>query len=74
MKILTTLSGILLAAAGAFCFAFNTMLFTELAWPVGIAMSLEGAGVVEKKLSDVAKDVINQSYDVFGRDKIEIVD
>ena len=42
--------------------------------PVGIAMSLEGAGIVEKKLSDVAKDVINQSYDVFGRENIEIVD
>ena len=41
--------------------------------PVGIAMALEG-GAAEKKVSDVAREVINQSYDVFGRDKIDIVD
>ena len=28
-------------------------------------------GVAAKPVSDVARDVINQSYDVFGRDKIE---
>jgi len=42
--------------------------------PVGIAMQLEGSGAPEKKLSDVAKDVINQSYDVFGRENIDLVD
>ena len=42
--------------------------------PVTVAMSLEGAGTTEKKLSAVTRDVINQSYDVFGRDKIELVD
>ena len=41
--------------------------------PVSIAMTMEGAAA-EKKLSSVARDVINQSYDVFGRDKIDIVD
>ena len=41
--------------------------------PVGISMALEG-GAAEKKVSDVAREVINQSYDVFGRDKIDIID
>lgn len=41
--------------------------------PVGIAMVLEG-GATEKKVSDVAREIISQSYDVFGRDKIDIVD
>ena len=40
--------------------------------PVGISMSLEGSGAAEKKVSDVAREVINQAYDVFGRDKINI--
>ena len=38
--------------------------------PVALAMTQEG--VAEKKVSDVARDIINQSYDVFGRDKIEV--
>ena len=43
--------------------------------PVTIAMSVEGEGAaMEKKLSTVARDVINQSYDVFGRENIELVD
>ncbi len=40
---------------------------------VAIAMALEG-GAADKKVSDVAREVINQSYDVFGRDKIDIVE
>ena len=42
--------------------------------PVRLNMLLEGSAEAEKKLSSAAKDVINQSYDVFGRDKIELVD
>ena len=42
--------------------------------PVAIAMVLEGSNLPEKKLSDVARDVINQSYDVFGRENIDITD
>ncbi len=38
MRILTVIAGILLAAAGAFCFAFNTVPFSGLAFPVGVAM------------------------------------
>ncbi|MBQ8110253.1 MAG: DNA polymerase III subunit gamma/tau [Clostridia bacterium] len=41
--------------------------------PVGIFMGVEGGGT-EKKVSDVAKEVINQAYDVFGREKINIDD
>ena len=40
--------------------------------PVTLAMTQEG--VAEKKVSDVARDIINQSYDVFGRDRIEVED
>ena len=40
--------------------------------PVGIAMNLEGSGAVEKSVSDVAREVINQAYDVFGREKTSI--
>ena len=39
--------------------------------PVGIEMRVEGDGG-EKKLADVARDVINQAYDVFPRDKINV--
>ena len=42
--------------------------------PVSIAMVLEGSNMPEKKMSDVARDVINQSYDVFGRENIDITD
>ena len=42
--------------------------------PVGIAMVLEGSAAPEKKLSDVAKDVINQANDVFGREKLDLTD
>ena len=42
--------------------------------PVGISMNLEGGGSTAKQVSDVAREVINQSYDVFGRDKIDIVE
>jgi DNA polymerase III gamma/tau subunit len=40
--------------------------------PVGLALTLEGQAA--KPVSDVARDVINQSYDVFGRDKIDVVE
>jgi len=52
---------------------FDQALTEAFGSPVSIAMRQEGSAP-EKKLSDVARDVINQSYDVFGRDKIEIVD
>jgi len=42
--------------------------------PVGIAMNIEGSTAAEKKLSDTARDVINQAYDVFGREKTSIED
>ena len=42
--------------------------------PVGLNMKVEGSGEAEKKVSDVAREVINQSYDVFGREKIDIVE
>lgn len=42
--------------------------------PVGIFMQLEGQNNLDKSVSEVAKDVINQSYDVFGRDKIDLID
>lgn len=42
--------------------------------PVGIAMNIEGSATVEKKVSDTARDVINQAYDVFGREKTSIED
>ena len=42
--------------------------------PVTVNMALEGGEVQEKKLAGVARDVINQSYDVFGRENIELVD
>ena len=49
-------------------------LTAAFGFPVSIAMALEGSGAAEKKLPDVARDVINQSYDVFGRENIDIVD
>ena len=42
--------------------------------PVGVSLTVEGAGAPQKKLTDVARDVINQSYDVFGRENIELTD
>jgi len=42
--------------------------------PVGIAMNIEGSATVEKKVSDTARDIINQAYDVFGREKTSIED
>lgn len=40
---LTVISGIILAAAGAFIFAFSTMLFSAIAFPIGTAMVVSGA-------------------------------
>ena len=42
--------------------------------PVTVSMALEGSAAEEKKVADVARDVINQSYDVFGRENIDLVD
>ena len=42
--------------------------------PVGIAMNIEGGNIVEKKVSDTARDVINQAYDIFGREKTSVED
>ncbi len=41
---------------------------------VGISMTVEGGGAAEKKISDVAKEVINQAYDVFGRENTSVED
>jgi len=41
--------------------------------PVTLTMTTEEAEA-QKNLSDVARQVINESYDVFGRDKIDITD
>ena len=50
-------------------------LSEAFASPVGIVMAAEGSvAAPEKKVSDVAREIINQSYDVFGRENIEIVD
>ena len=40
--------------------------------PVSLSMTLEGSGVAAKGVSDVARDVINQAYDVFGRENTSI--
>ncbi|MBR6890904.1 MAG: hypothetical protein IKN05_07930, partial [Clostridia bacterium] len=40
--------------------------------PVSIAMNLEGSDAAEKDISRTAQEVINQAYDVFGRDKISL--
>lgn len=42
MRVLTVISGIILAAAGAFTFAFYTNAFTGLAFILGIVMLLSG--------------------------------
>ena len=42
--------------------------------PVSLSMTLEGSDAVEKKVSDVARDVINQAYDVFGRENTSVED
>ncbi len=39
--------------------------------PVSLSMNQEG-GAAQKPVSDVARDVINQAYDVFGRDKTSV--
>ena len=42
--------------------------------PVGIVMSTEDDASTPRSVSAVAREVINQSYDIFGRDKIDIID
>ena len=53
--------------------AIDAALSEAFGAPVGVAMRLEGSQA-EKKVSDVARDVINQSYDVFGRENIELTE
>ena len=40
--------------------------------PVGIAMTVEGSDEEEKMVSDEARKVINQAYDVFGRENTSL--
>ncbi len=54
--VFTVLAGIILAGAGAFIFAFSTMLFSAIAFPVGAAMVLSGV-------------LILLSYITSGRDR-----
>ena len=42
--------------------------------PMHIAMRLEGTGATQTKTATPAKKVIEQSYDIFGRENIEIMD
>jgi hypothetical protein len=42
--------------------------------PVGIVMNIQGRDQQPRSLSDAARDVINQAYDVFGREKTSIED
>jgi len=42
--------------------------------PISIVMRIEDDANAPKSVSSIARDVINQSYDIFGRDKIDIVD
>ena len=52
----------------------NAAMSEAFGAPVSVAMRPEGSGAPEKSVSDAARDAINQSYDVFGRDKVEFVD
>ena len=50
-------------------------LSETFASPVGIHMTIENDQAAQPKgVSQVARDVINQSYDIFGRENIDIVD
>ena len=40
--------------------------------PVSLSMTLEGSAAAAKSVSDTARDVINQAYDVFGREHTSI--
>ena len=42
--------------------------------PVGIVMNIEGREQQSRGVSDTAREVINQAYDVFGREKTSIED
>lgn len=63
MRVLTVISGIILAAAGAFTFAFYTNAFTGLAFILGIVMLLSGlcslgAYVLSTKVSRLPDTVL----------------
>jgi predicted metalloprotease with PDZ domain len=42
--------------------------------PVGIAMNIEGSDVQAKSVSKTARTIIEQAYDVFGREKTSVED
>jgi len=63
MRLLTALGGILLSSTGAFCFAFYTSRFADVAFVVGVVMMLAGlfdaiayliSGKGEKRTTDTA--------------------
>lgn len=43
MRVLTVISGIVISACGAFCFAFNGNLFVSVAFVIGVTMVISGA-------------------------------
>ena len=42
--------------------------------PVGIALNIEGSDAQAKSVSRTARNIIEQAYDVFGREKTSIED
>ena len=46
-------------------------LADAFAAPISLSMSIEGSAA-PKPVSDVARDVINQAYDVFGRENTSV--
>jgi hypothetical protein len=42
--------------------------------PVGIAMNIEGSDNREKAVSKTTRTIIEQAYDVFGREKTSVED
>jgi len=63
MRLLTALSGVLISSTGAFCFAFYTSRFADVAFVVGVVMMLAGmfdtiayliSGQGEKRTTDTS--------------------
>ena len=53
---------------------FNEALTAAFGRQMSIAMRLEGAASAAAKAANPAKKVIEQSYDIFGRENIDIMD
>jgi len=53
---------------------FNEALTAKFGRPMTMSMRMEGANAAAAKTSSPAKKVIEQSYDIFGRENIEIKD